>query len=211
MNDLVIIGAGGHGRELFDTIAAINSVSPTWNVLGFVDDDPQHPDRIERLGTTVLGDVSWLESTSHAFAFGVGSPAVRRELATRLTRVGGRRAEFVHPGAYVGLDVQLGDGVVLYDRCTVTTNVQIGAHTHLNVGCAVQHDSLVGDFVQFSPGVLVNGDCIIGDDVFLGNGAIITRGCVVGTGARVGAGAVVLDDVAPGTTVVGAPARPTLR
>ncbi len=205
--DLVIVGAGGHGRELFDTIAAINAVAPTWRVLGFVDDGPEHPDRIERLGSSLLGDLDWLEGTLHAFALGIGTSSVRRDLALRLTPSGSPPRRFVHPGAHVGSDVRLGDGVVVFDRCTITTNVEIGAHTHLNVGCAVQHDSVVGDFVQMSPGVLVNGDCTIGSDVFLGSGAIVTRGCTVGAGARVGAGAVVLDDVAPGSTVVGAPAR----
>ncbi|MEI2700599.1 MAG: hypothetical protein V9E94_20510 [Microthrixaceae bacterium] len=72
----------------------------------------------------------------------------------------------------------------------------------------MQHDTVIGDFVQMSPGVFVNGDCLIGSDVFLGTGAIVTRGRTVGAGARIGAGAVVLDDVEPGVTVVGAPARP---
>lgn len=207
--DLVIIGAGGHGRELFDTIAAINAVEPTWNVLGFADDDPQHLDRLQRLGTSVLGDIDWLEGTPHGFALGIGNGAVRRDLALRLTSAGSGPRRFVHPGAHLGSDVRLGDGVVIFDRSTITTDVEIGAHTHLNVGCTVQHDTIVGDFVQFSPGVFVNGDCIIGSDVFLGTGAIVTRGCTVGAGARVGAGAVVLHDVEAGTTVVGAPARPS--
>ena len=206
--DLVIVGAGGHGRELFDTIAAINSIEPTWNVLGFADDAPGHLDRLTRLGSQVLGDVSWLEHAAHAFALGIGTSAVRRALALRLTTAGSAPRRFVHPGASVGSDVRLGDGVVIFDRTTVTTNVEIGAHTHLNVGCSVQHDTVIGDFVQMSPGVFVNGDCMIGSKVFLGTGAIITRGCTIGAGARIGAGAVVLDDVAPGVTVVGAPARP---
>ncbi len=206
--DLVIVGAGGHGRELLDTIRAINAVEPTWNVLGFVDDAPDHLDRLDRLGATVLGDVAWVEHSLHAWVLGIGTSSVRRALALRLTASGSQPRRFVHPGAHVGSDVRLGDGVVVFDRSTITTNVEIGAHTHLNIGCTVQHDSVVGDFVQMSPGVLVNGDCIIGSDVFLGTGAVVTRGCTVGAGARIGAGAVVLDDVAPGATVVGAPARP---
>jgi sugar O-acyltransferase (sialic acid O-acetyltransferase NeuD family) len=202
--DLVIVGAGGHGRELFDA-----ATSSGWNVLGFVDDGDVQFDRVERLGATLLGDVAWLEASPGTYALGVGSSSVRRELSNRLDRVGCVAATIVHPGATVGPDVRLGDGVVLFDRCTVTTNVEIGAHTHLNVGCAVQHDSVVGSFVQFSPGVFLNGDCVIGDDVFLGTGATVTRGCAVGARARIGAGAVVLDDVEPGTTVIGAPARPT--
>lgn len=227
MRDLVILGAGGHGRELFATVMAINAVESTWHVLGFVDDAPTHTDRVERLGSRILGTVEWLagsgtageEATDHegpvshdravgaTYALGVGTSTARRRLVARLDTAGLTAATVIHPSARVGPDCQLGEGVVIYEGSSVTTNVQIGDHTHLNVGCVIQHDSMIGEFVQFSPGVFVNGDCTIGDDVFLGTGAIITRGCEVGEGARVGAGAVVLDDVEPGATVVGVPAR----
>ena len=49
---------------------------------------------------------------------------------------------------------------------------------------------------------------VLADDIFVGSGAKIIGGVTLGAGARVGANAVVLHDVAPGTTVVGIPARP---
>jgi len=209
LRDLVVVGAGGHGREIVATIRALNAVEPAWNLLGVVDDEQCEPERLDRIGLRLLGDLSWLEEHPNACAIGIGTSSVRRSVAQRLSTAGADFATVVHPGAWIGPDVRLGNGVVVFDRCTLTTNIDIGDQTHLNVGCAVQHDSVVGTSVQFSPGVFVNGDCTIGDDVFLGTGAIVTRGHTVGTAAKVGAGAVVLDDVVAGTTVVGVPARPT--
>lgn len=208
MRDVVIVGCGGHGRELFDTIAACNATAPTWSVLGFVDDDPGHLERVEALGTTVLGPIDWLVDHRGAYALGIGTSAVRARLCTRLDDAGAEAVSVIHPGTSIGSACSVGEGVVIYERCTVTTNVTIGAHTHLNVGCAVQHDSVIGSYVQMSPGVFVNGDCTIGDHVFLGTGAIVTRGCTIGDGARIGAGAVVLNDVAPGATILGVPGTP---
>jgi sugar O-acyltransferase (sialic acid O-acetyltransferase NeuD family) len=212
MPDLTIVGAGGHGREVYGTVVALDGTSTErWKVLGFVDDGEVALDRLDRLGVPLLGPTGLLESEPGAYALGIGNGTVREHLAERLGGWGCEATLLVHPGASVGVDVELGEGVVVFDRSTITTNVRIGRHTHLNVGCAVQHDTVVGDFVQFSPGVFVNGDCRIADHVFLGTGAIVTRGCCVGAGARVGAGAVVLDDVEPGATVVGAPARAVAR
>lgn len=205
MRDLVIVGAGGHGRELFGTVSAINAISPTWNVLGFVDDDPGDVERVERLGTTVLGPIGWLEEreVAVAVAIGVGTPAIRRSIVERLDRPDSTYPPIIHPSASIGPDVRIGPGVLAYEQSVLTTAVRIGAHSHINVGCAVQHDSTVGEFVQLSPAVFINGDCTVGDDVFLGTGAIVTRGCAVGGRARVGAGAVVMRDVPAGATAVG--------
>lgn len=210
MKDLVVVGAGGHGRELLDVVAAVNAAEPTWRVLGVVDDDPGgNLERLERLGVAWLGPVEWLEQRPGRYGLGIGTSSTRRALASRLESAGAEPVTVVHPGAHIGADCRLADGVVVYQGAVVTTDVHLGRHTHLNVGVAVQHDSVVGDFVQVSPAVAINGDCAVGDDVFLGTGAIVTRGVTIGAAARVGAGSVVLHDVAAGTTVVGAPATPT--
>ena len=208
VQDLVIVGAGGHGREVYDTLLAVNAEQPTFRVLGVVDDAPRHTDRLDRLGLELLGDVDWLVAHPCTYVLGIGTSAPRRALSDRLGAAGMTAATVVHPDARVGPDCRLGEGVMVFARSTVTTNVTLGRHTHLNVGCSVQHDTVVGEFVQFSPNVFVNGDCTLGDDVFLGTSATVTRGLTVGDGATVGAGAVVLDDVGPGTRVVGVPARP---
>lgn len=41
MKDIVIIGAGGFGREVAWLIDDINKNEPTWNLLGYVDDNSQ--------------------------------------------------------------------------------------------------------------------------------------------------------------------------
>ena len=206
MRDVVVVGAGGHGREIYATLMARIADGEPMRVAGFVDDDPRHLERVDRLGQRLLGRIDWLIGHPGEYALGIGTSATRRAIVERLDAAGCEALAVVHPGAHLGPDVRLGAGAVVFDRSTVTTNVEIGSHSHINVGCAVQHDSRLGDFVQMSPGVFVNGDCTIGDDVFLGTGAIVTRGCSVHSGARVGAGAVVMADVPAGVTVVGVPA-----
>jgi sugar O-acyltransferase (sialic acid O-acetyltransferase NeuD family) len=204
-NDLVIYGAGGHGRETLDVVEAINDESGTWNFLGFLDDGEVREDRLRRRGAEVVEQDS-LDPAKVSYVIGIGDSARRENVAERMTRVGFTPATLVHPTASMGGDVRLSDGVVLAAGARVTTNVSIGRHSQLNVGASVAHDCEVGEFVTLSPGSFVNGECKLGDRAFLGTGAIITPGCSVGADATVGAGAVVLSDVAPGATVVGVPA-----
>ena len=207
MHDLVIVGCSGHGREVLDAVRAANAHLARWNVLGFVDDAPTHPDRLSRLGINVLGDTEWLTHQTCDYILGIGSAEIRARLDRRLSDAGLRAAVVVAPSTHVGADCNLAPGVTVFGQSTITTNVTLGRHVHVNVGCSVQHDTVVGDHVQISPGVLINGDCVIGDRVFIGTGAVVTRGCSVGADAVIGAGAVVLSDVAPGARAFGIPAR----
>jgi len=205
-DEFVIVGSGGHGREVLDIV---DSCGLRHKFVGFVDDaDPDELTslRLANRSAPIVGDIGWLAKSPLSHVLGIGAALARRDIQERLDH---RPAlTIVHPTATIGSAVTLAEGVVVGARAVITTNVSIGHHTHLNVGSAVQHDSILGDFVTVSPGVFINGDVRVGHDVFLGTGAIVTRGCVVGDGAVIGAGSVVLSDVAAGSRVWGIPARP---
>jgi len=204
-DDLVIVGAGGHGRETLDVVEAINALKTRWNFRGFVDDGEVRAERLSRRGAQVVSQDE-LDPEKVRYVIGIGDSVSREAVAGRLTLAGFAPATLIHPDASVGGDVRIAEGVVLAAGARVTTNVSLGRHTQLNIGACVSHDCEVGEFVTLSPGTFLNGECRIGDRAFFGTGAIVTPGLTVGANAKVGAGAVVLSDVPGGTTVVGVPA-----
>lgn len=203
---LVIVGAGGHGRETLDIVEACNAVEPTFDVVGFCARDFD-PALVARRGVAVLGDVDVLRETDASYVIGIGTSETRRDLDATITPYGREAAMLAHPRSSRGSDLRIAPGVLLAAGARVTTNVTLGRHTHLNVNAVVSHDCVVGDYVTLSPGVLVNGTVTLGDGVFLGTGAVVLPGVTVGAWARIGAGAVVTEDVPPGRTAVGVPAR----
>lgn len=205
MRELAIVGCGGHGRETLDVVEAINGVDRQWRFAGFVDDAPQHLDRVERRHATVIGPVESIRGTDLLYVIGIGSCEVRARIDHTLGS--SEAAVLVHPAATVASDNRLGPGTVVAAGARITTNVSLGRHVHLNVNAVVSHDCVVGDHTTLSPGVHVNGAVELGDRVFLGTGAIVLPGVRVGDDAVVGAGAVVTSDIAAGATVKGVPAR----
>jgi sugar O-acyltransferase (sialic acid O-acetyltransferase NeuD family) len=209
MRDIVVFGAGGHGRETHQLLLDINADRATWNVLGFLDGDSG------RLGSEVhalpvLGDTSWISGRSGvAVTVAIGATAAKRSVVQGLIDAGCERfATLVHPGAGVGRGVELGDGSMVCAACVVTSDVRIGQHVILNVGCTVSHDSVLGDYVTLAPGVNISGAAGVGEGCDLGVGSAVIQGVRIGEWSVVGAGAVVVRDLAPNVTAVGVPATP---
>lgn len=210
---LVIIGAGGFGRETADVVEAVNATGdgPRWNLLGIVDDAPSPVNlaRLSERGIDHLGSVEDLlrDPARPHFLVGIGAPAARRSVAERLEAAGLRAATVIHPDASVGTECLIGDGTVVLAGARVTTNVRLGRHVHLNPNATVGHDTVLDDFVSLNPAASVCGDCVVGPGVLIGVGAAVLQQRRIGAGAVVGAAACVLHDVAPGAVVKGVPAR----
>ena len=207
---LVIIGAGGFGRETHDVLEAVNEVRATFEFLGFLADGGADEDLLARRGVRLLGPVSHLaelaEDVRYVIAIGLGS--ARRDIDAYTRGLGRQAAVLVHPSAALGRhDVHLGPGTIVCAGAVLTTNVRAGRHVHINLGATVGHDVVIGDYATLSPGVHISGRVQIGAGVLLGTGAAVLPGRTIGDNASVGAQAAVASDVEPGATVVGVPAR----
>ncbi|TVR22123.1 MAG: acetyltransferase [Ilumatobacter sp.] len=205
---IVIVGAGGFGREVLDVIEAINATGGEIELRGYVDDGQVDEELLARRGTRLLGTSEALRMMAVSYVVPIGNGAARKSVAERLAGTASTPAVLVHPAATVGGDNRIGPGCILTAGCRVTTNITLGSHVHLHVNSAVGHDSTLSDYVSVFPGATVSGNVTIGAGATIGTGANVLPGVTIGEGAFVGAGAVVTRDVEPGQTVVGAPARP---
>lgn len=215
--DVVLIGAGGFGREAFHVIDDHNRASPAsgqLRVMGVVDDDAgtARSQSWRRREVPYLGTLeSWLGRETHASYFvTIGDPLVRGRLHRLLGTAGRRSAPaVVHPSATVTRTALLGAGTIVCPGVRISTEVVVGEQVHLNPQATLGHDAHLGHCVSLNPQSAVSGSVQVHDDVLIGASACVLEGRTVGAGARVGAGACVTADVRPGTTVVGVPARPT--
>lgn len=215
MKQVAIFGASGFGREVLPHARQHWAKLGQEHQLAFVDD---HPSVSVCNGHPVMTYADWLQlpATSRHINIAIASSAVRQDLVERCMSDGVEFFE-VRASNVVELDdVQLGEGAILCPFVTLTSNVRIGRHFHANIYSYVAHDCVIGDYVTFAPGVMCNGNIVVEDHAYIGTGAVIKQGqpgqpVVIGRGAVVGMGAVVTKSVAPGTTVVGNPARPLVK
>lgn len=204
---LVILGAGGHGRELLDIVEAINAKDSRYKFLGFLDDTGGNLDILASRSATVIGPIKDLEHIDAVYAIGMGAPEARRQFDQVATSWGHQAAILIHPEATLGSDLTISPGCVIAAGARVTTHTTLGRHTHLNINCTVSHDCSLGDYVTLSPGSHVSGWTVLEHGVTLGTGAVTKDRITIGEGSVVGAGAVVVDDIPAFVIAKGVPAR----
>jgi len=212
--ELVIIGAGGHGREILLYARDLVAAGAPIRVVGFLDEGKPRG----QLGESeILGGFGELEALFERSAgvlleyiTAIGDNRARKDCVGKIERFEGRNVvpwTLRHPRAIVGGDVSIGAGTCLAPGTVLTTNVRVGKHCIVNVNASISHDSVVGDFSNINPGVVVAGDVVIGEGCYIGAGATVIDKVSIGAWTTVGAGAVVIEDLPPHVTAVGVPAR----
>ncbi len=206
---LVILGAGGFAREIADVVRDLGPDADV-ELLGFADRDRSRRGEILN-DSAILGALEDVPDPAGAYGIaGAGEVAPRRRQVAEMVAAGLRPITLIHPSVIMSPFVTVGAGTVITAGTIITNNVVIGEHVILNLGVTVGHDAAIGDHCVLSPGVHISGWVHIEPECYIGTGAVVLPKVTIGRGATVGAGAMVNKDVAPGTTVVGVPARPFL-
>lgn len=207
LKDLYIIGAGGFGREVAWLVRRINEQSPTWNLVGFIDDDVRKHGTLED-GYPVVGGTELLgsEQEDTYVVCAVGSAQIRKSIVDKLkvySKI--KYATLIDPSVIISDRVKIGEGSIMCAGTIVTVDVVLGKHVIINLDCTVGHDAVIGNFVTMYPSVNVSGMVRVGECVELGTGMQVIQGKKIVEKAIIGAGGVVVKDILDEGTYVGVP------
>lgn len=206
---IVIVGTGGHAREIHELIEDINASALTWEIMGWLDSNAAaHGTTVHDL--PVLGDVDWLQANPDVYVtVAIGAPPVRRRVVERVRAIGHTRfATLIHPTALIGRRVEIGEGTVICAGVITSTDYRLGQHVLINRMATVAHDDDLHDFVTIAPSAVISGNVTIGEGTDLGTNATVNQGVEIGAWTIVGSGAVVTKSLPANCTAVGAPAKP---
>ena len=210
MEKIVIIGAGGFGREVKALIDQINSVSHKYEFLGFYDDGYDKETIINY--NKVLGSIEDLIKLDEKInvVIAIGLPYVKRKIVERLkTNLNIIFPTLIHPSVLIGHEfVSIGKGCIICAGNIITCNIKIKDFVILNLMCTVGHDTIINSYASFMPSVNISGEVVIHEEVYVGTGAKIINQLEIGNQTIVGAGAVVSKTLPEKCTAVGIPAKP---
>lgn len=209
LKQLYVVGAGGFGREVIWLAETINESNETWDIKGFVDDNPSLWNKYLD-GYKVFGGLDYLYDLNCEVwcVVAVGNSKIRDSIVNRLSENEKIRfATLIAPDAILGKNSVIEDGTIICSGTILTVDVTIGRHSIVNLNCTIGHDAVLKEFVTLYPGVHVSGCVTIGSDSEIGTGTQIIQGIKIGRGVIVGAGATVITDITDEVTAVGTPAR----
>ncbi|CUN70917.1 MULTISPECIES: acetyltransferase [Clostridium] len=207
MKNIVIIGAGGVGREVSLIIQQINELEQTWNLLGFIDDNTDNWGKVIN-GYSVIGGIDSLEFLSNDtyIVIAIANYEVKKKIVNKVNNKF-KFATIVHPKVWIHDYMTVGQGTIIYEGAILTANIEIGNHVIISPKCGVGHDSIIKDYVSLLWNVNVSGNDLIEEGVMMGSGSTVIQGKKIGKGSIIGAGAVVVNDIESFSTAVGVPAK----
>lgn len=206
MTDIIIIGAAGCGREVANWIEDINKIEPTWNILGFLDDNPNALDGFH-CKYQIIGTIKDHEPRENVkYAMGIASPAIKKLIGPAMVEKGAQFATIIHPSVHVYSEYEFGVGLVAYPNAKIATGCKIGDFVTLQ-STILGHDAELEDYVTVSSSCGITGGTKLHEGCFIGDHACIAVGMEIGAWAYVGIGSVVIREVPENTRVFGNPAR----
>lgn len=198
-NNVMILGAGGLGRELCQW-----ALEAGLRPIGFIDDNPEALHKHAGY-PPILGSVEAVPLVAPILC-GIGQNPLRRACVERLRERGATFASCIHPQAKV-LNATLGEGAIAAPFAYIGADAVVGDFLFIQTGAVLGHDVRAGDFLRMDTTAFIGGFAQIGSSVTLHTGAKVLPGKHVGDGATLGAGSVLLSNLPSGATAFGIPAQ----
>lgn len=213
MQDLIIVCAGGFGRDVYQIIRAVNKEAvktgkeEPYNVLGFID-DTDNPLKGTLLDLPILGTIKeWHPKGNERYVLGISTPKNKEKIADLLKSRGAVFETIISPNCEISVpeSVRIGEGCIISAN-SIDQNTTIGNFVHAMGCCILGQDSTIGDYSTIT--AFVNVACkSVGKRVLIGSHAVLLQPARIGDDATVCACSLVVRNVKPGTKVFGVPAK----
>ena len=206
MKHLIIIGAGGMGRTMYDMARESIGYGTQYDIRGFIDDNVAALDNFANYPPIIAPIQGYQPQEDEVFACSIGGTS-RQKCMEEIVSRGGKFLTMIHATARLGTNVQVGEGTIVGAFTSIGADAKVGNYNLIQSYTVVGHDSVIGNWNRIDTHVTLVGGTIVQDGTDIHTSAMISHNVTVESHSRVAACSFVIRRVKEGTTVMGNPAK----
>ena len=171
MQEIILIGGGGHCKSVIDVIEQENK----FTIAGIVDKKELIGQKV--LGYKVIGSDDDLEKLflkyKHAIiTIGhIYSSQLRIDLFNLLKTIGYKLPVIKSPLSYISRHSFINEGTIIMHQVLVNAGVSIGKNCIINTKSLIEHDSVIENNCHISTSAVLNGGTLVKEGTFFGSNA----------------------------------------
>lgn len=202
MEDIILLGLGGHAHSVVDSIEQAGQ----YRIAGFLDTEEMQGRSFRNyrvLDTDAALEKYFADGIRNAFiTIGfLGHGNVRNRLYQQLKKTGYRIPNIIDNTATIALDTVLEEGIFIGKKVVVNANTHIQRMCIVNTGAVIEHDCRVGGFSHIAVGSVLCGGVSVGKETLIGANATVIQGRKIGSHCIVGAGTVIRKNIEDGGVI----------
>ncbi|WP_026908880.1 acetyltransferase [Paucisalibacillus globulus] len=207
MEELLLIGGGGHCKSIIDTLSEHH-----YKIIGIIDTKENvgnHLFGIEVIGVDDDLDKLFNQGIKNAFISlgSIGDVKLRKKLFSKAKKIGYFFPTIIDSSAIVSNNAVLGNGTFIGKGAIINANVTIGNNVIVNSGSIIEHDCKINDFCHIAPGSTLSGNVKVKENTHVGTNSTIIENISIGSNTIIGAGSVVIKDISDNTIAYGNPCK----
>lgn len=200
MEDIVIIGFGGHAKVIADSIEQ----SEKYNIVGYTDVE-KSKSNYSYIGSDE-GLISLFQKGVRKAVIGLGylgKSSLRDKLVSFAKEIGYEFPVIRDSTAIISSDVVIEEGTYIGKNAVINAGSKIGKYCIINTGTIIEHENIIGDYSHISVGTILCGEVSVGHHSMIGAGTTVVQCRKIGNHCIVGANSTVLEDVSDNAKVYG--------
>lgn len=172
MEEILLIGGGGHCKSVIDVIESQGK----FKIAGII--EKYAGESKEVLGYPLIGTDNDLAELRKKYSYAIitvghiKSNTIRLKLYKKLKELEFTLPTIISPLAYISKHAKVEEGSVVMHYALVNANAKVGVNCIINSKALIEHDATVENHVHISTNATINGGAIVKEHSFVGSGVV---------------------------------------
>ena len=199
MSNIVIVGASGLGREVYQWLSDLGE---NQKVKGFLDPNKSALNN-SNIDLPIIGvEDTYHPETNDVFIIALTNHKIKQKVIDKLKAKNACFRSVIHPTALISEHSNVGVGVIIFPYASISVDVNVGSYTIINQGASIGHDATVGDYSFIGANTIVAGWSKVGIGCYIGSNSIITQRSIVEDSSKVSSNVSVFGRIKKGEVVL---------